>query len=511
MPDAAYRFIIALVIAVASLPAFASEKVYLSLYADCRATGGPVMLQQRRDPVLYPFYGSRQTRRYLACINGNNGWNDTAGGLFDGCRAFPIASYAVGCSGGVVPAPAFYAGFPRDMASNKLGLFGNALAVALRPPTMVVPFNQQDMERALAAATRYSPLLPGYAPIPPEASFTTIPWDDERNLPLIPVIGSVSAPSETIHEIPTWLALIGGSPGQWVLLAAIAAYVGIAALGFYSPPGSRGWFFGLAIAAGVAAHWVAECAETPFYEQRAIQAQAAAITASNAALDAKYAQLRDVVYAGGTLAPLTPDAFERVRALTSPERASAPAATFQDPVPWAIFSLILIGTFLTLYATRFAAGYYYLFRRPKIVDIVSPALRGEPLDMKAATAAMKPDPAEARDPPPAYQSHSDAMHMDDLAKKLRSAPPPPRYGYKEQEARQSAYRAKQSAWSRLRDAIFGRRRQEYEAQHPEPPPIPTEDEQRLREAKHRRDEAQRAYEAELKRNTGTDTGEGRGS
>lgn len=510
MSRVAYRLVAALIIAIFSLPACASEKAYLSLYADCHASGGPVTLQQSREPVLYPFYGSPQTRRYLACINGNNGWNDTAGGLFDGCRAFPIASYAVGCSGGIVPAPAFYAGFARDMASNKLGLFGNSLAVALRPPTMVVPFSQQGMERSLAAATRYSPLLPGYAPIPPEVSFTTIPWDDARNLPLIPVIGPTAGPSGTIHEIPVWLALIGGFPGQWILLAGLAAYVGIAAFGFYSAPGSRGWLIGLAVIAAVAAHWLAECAATPLYEQSAIQAQAAAIDASKAALEAKYAQLRDIVYTGGALAPLTPEVFQKVRALTSAERAAAPAATFQDPVPWAIFYLILIGTFLTIYATRFAAGYYYLFRKPKIVDIVAPALRGERLDMKAATAAMKPNPAEARDPPPAYQSHSDAMHMDDLAQKLRSAPPsPPRYGYKEQEARQNAYRAKQSAWSRLRDAIFGRRRQEYEAEHPEPPPIPTEDELRLKEAKRRRDEAQRAYEEELKRST--ETGEGWGS
>jgi hypothetical protein len=363
---------------------------------------------------------------------------------------------------------------------------------------MVVPLSQQDMERALAAATRYSPLVPGFAPIPREASFTTIQWDDQRNLPLIPVIASTAAPPETIHQIPLWLALIGGFPGQWILLAATAAYVGIAAFGFYSPPSGRGWFFGLAIAAAVAAHWVAECAETPFYEQSALQAQAAAIDASKAALDARYEQLRQIVYTGDTLAPLTPEAFQRVRTLTSAERAPASGAAFQDPVPWAIFYLILIGTFLGLYATRFAAGYYYLFRKPKIVDIVSPAVHGAPLNMKAATEAMRPDAREARDPPPAYQSHSDAMHMDDLAEKLRSAPPP-RHDYREQETRQKAYRAKQDAWSRLRDAIFGRRRQEYEAQHPEPPPIPTEEELRLKEAKRKRDEAHRAYEEELKR------------
>lgn len=499
MSRVAYRLVAALIIAILSLPAYASEKAYLSLYADCRTTGGPVMLQQRRDPVLYPFYGSRQTRRFLACVNGNNGWNDTAGGLFDGCRAFPIASYAVGCFGGVVPAPAFYAGFPRDMASNKLSLFGNSLAVALRPPTMVVPFSQQDMERALAAATRYSPLLPGYAPIPPEASFTTIPWDDERNLPLIPVSGTLSLTPETptVDPAPPWLAFVGNPFIILTSLGALAVFVAISAFGFFGGARRRWILFVLAIIAGRALYNVGAAAAMPGDQELFNGLWRLGVVSEKILLDGDYHDLRSIVYAGENLAPLSPEALQRIRQLTRPHIVAPPVSAGNNPVAWALVYLSVVFGFIAFYSTRFAAGFYYLFRKPKIVDIVSPALRGAPLNMKAATEAMKPDVREARDPPPAYQSQSDAMHMDDLAHKLNSAPPP-RYGYREQEARQNAYRAKQGAWSRLRDAIFRRRVQEEEAQHPEPPPIPTEEELRLKEAKRKRDEAQRAYEEELK-------------
>lgn len=491
------------IIGMSAAPVSAGTKTYLSLWQRCTATGGAASMTAVRPPILYPFSGDQEARQYTTCYQGQRGWGSINGGAANYCNSFNIAAYQIGCYGGTVSGPAFFAGFGQQMRANKLSLSGDTLYIEQSPGIMVVPLQSGAMERAMAAAKRLSPLASGYAPLPPEGSFRTIAWDDARGIPLIPVSGPGELPPAfSLPPAPDWVAALSNPILFYGLVGIIIAYAVVAAFGFVTTPSTPGAGFRLAVLAAIAIGGLVAASSAKDIPANAVAVanrHLAELRAGVREVEQDRNQLRSLVYERGSFAPLTEQSLQQIARLTRPRSFAAPAAPTANAGFWAGVYLAPSGLLLVLFALQFAAGWYYLFVRPPVWGVVRRALRrGKPVDMKAAKAALAPDVNEARNPPPAHQSESDAIRLDTLTEQIENAPisrqrPSP--------DRQSSVLKKIRAATRLIGAL---RRRHVEEDRTTSPLPGTSDAGRhldaqIAAARRRAEQGQRAYEDELRR------------
>ena len=104
--------LVSALVGMSAAPVSAGTKTYLSLWQRCTATAGAASMSAERPPILYPFSGEQEARRYTTCYQGQRGWGSINGGAANYCNSFNLASYQVGCFGGTVSAPAFFVSGP---------------------------------------------------------------------------------------------------------------------------------------------------------------------------------------------------------------------------------------------------------------------------------------------------------------------------------------------------------------------------------------------------------------
>lgn len=417
------------VVAALAGPVAAAGKTYLSLWQRCTATGGAATLTAERPPILYPFSGEQEARRYTVCYEGQRGFGDiNRGGAQNYCSSFSLASYQVGCFGGTVSAAAFYAGFGQQMRSNKLVLSGDTLAVELSPGIMVVPLQPGRMERAMADARRAVLLLSGYAPLPPEGSFRSLAWDEARGIPLIGVTGPGDLPPvSTPPPAPAWVKALSTPLVSWPLCTVVLAFGAIAGFGFHRQgyeAASRMPLVVLTLVALAGVAMAGDAANLPDQAAARFKQQLAGVRGELAAIERDRAELKAIVTGGGaSLVPLTEDALQRINTLVRQRTIQAPPPPTAAPDFWAIAYLLPAMLLLLIYGLRFVVGFHYLFVPHPAGKAVEPALRrGDLISERhgeAFAAALTPDPRDVADPPAAYRSWNFAAKARAYTQRMR--------------------------------------------------------------------------------------------
>lgn len=380
-----------------------------------------------RPPILYPFSGNQEARQYTTCYQGQRGWGSINGGAANYCNSFNIAAYQIGCYGGTVSGPAFFAGFPQQMRANKRSLSGDTLYIEQSPGIMVVPLQQGPMERAIAASKRLSPLAAGYAPLPPEGSFRSIVWDDARGIPLIPVTEPSSLPARySLPPAPGWVVLLARPVVAFLLLGIALVFAGIAAFGYGSGPETTGSRWPLAVVAAAALFGILAAslaAEAPDHAVAAANQQLVNLRSEHAAIERDRAELRSIVSRNAELVPLDEQAQSRIAVLTRLRNLRAPAAPSADPEFQAVAGLASFAVLLLFFTHRLIVGWHYLFVPHPAGKAIEPALRNSDLIRtshgKRFTAAVTPDMREVANPPPAYKSWHFAAKARAYTQRLR--------------------------------------------------------------------------------------------
>lgn len=461
-----FRLVLIFLIIALGFPAQAGKKTYLQLWGRCTATGGAASVASERPPILYPYSGEQESRRYTTCYEGQHGWGAiNRGGAQNYCASFDLASYQVSCFGGSVSGPAFFAGFVQQMRASKLTLRGDTLYVEQSPGIMAVPLQSGAMERAIAAARRLTPLADGYAPLPAEGSFRSLSWDDARGIPLIPVTEPSSLPASfSLPPPPSWVALLSRPIIDFPLLGLAAVFAAIAAFGYGSGAQSTGARWPLAVASAAALIGIlaaSTAADAPTNAVNVANQQLENIRSERAAIERDRAQLRAIVSRNGELVPLDEQAQGRIAALIRPRELRAPSPPAADPVFQAMAGLTPFGVLLLFFTHRFIVGWHVLFVPHPAGKAIEPALRRSDLihekHAEIFVAATRPNPAEMVNPPPAYKSwnfaakaraYTERLREDEELAKAAKARDIARAAQKDAEAKLRAARNKLPWWQR---------------------------------------------------------------
>ena len=111
--------------------------------------------------------------------------------------------------------------------------------------------------------------------------------------------------------------------------------------------------------------------------------------------------------------PFTKDVLEQAKTMLAPH-VIPDTTNLQTAALIPVFaSLAPIVLFFLLFMPWVMAGWYHLFVRPPIEKTLKQALRtGGPIDTKAANKDLAIDPAQLRNPPPAFQSMNDSQILN---------------------------------------------------------------------------------------------------
>ncbi len=227
--------------------------------------------------------------------------------------------------------------------------------------------------------------------------------------PRIPVVGVPPREPTPVRNI-----LADTAPFAQAALALLAlSYAGLAFTGRYHNPSgflnpSRTGFF-VVLFAALAGIYVS--AYNPEAAVRDIYGQAHQAVSDIAADRAKLASL--ITVRNGLVEPFTEEAYQSALRLMRTHYIPDTADLQSKTTVRILATLVPLGLFLLLFSPFAMAGWYHLFIRPPIEKTLKPALRlGGPIDTKTANKDLALNPAQLRNPPPAFQSLSDSRILN---------------------------------------------------------------------------------------------------
>lgn len=409
MRDVSALLFVALILLASGSAAAADQRQFLVAPFVCSASPSVPQITPTQDFYLHEFRGfSQAPHQICALVDQFQILRQGPAPKRRECRSVTIATYTVMCRGGAVSAAKWWAANDRGRVPTRLA--GNTLLVPLKGGGgWSISSGSSDLTglRLGVGAASYVPLPEGYG------FATTFPVR-ALDLPLeVLSRATLDIPIARLAPAPFPVRLLG----QWYPWPQLLLGVFIGAFGLISYIGSRMnngstlQRIALASLALLALYGISQ-SHMPATMPDAIFEAA---TRQQQRLRQKHVELTSILRVGanGMVEPIARSDLPKIDALIQGERR-----VDVDASP-ALMTLIVLGPsflLMLLFAFLFLRGWHYLFVSHPATRVAGPPLRSGSLFPKVELAhALRPDPAQLFDHPPAYKSRD----MTEKAQALR--------------------------------------------------------------------------------------------
>jgi hypothetical protein len=405
---------IALCCAVFSTGAHAEKREFLITPFVCTASSHTPALAPKQEKFLHEIRGFSQTpHRICAYVEQFQILRQGPAPKRQECRSVTIATYTVMCRGGAVSAAQWWAA--NDRSRNPTRLAGRTLLVPMKGGGgwSISPGGSDFSGLRLADGAA------SYVPLPEGFGFSTSFPVRALELPLhalsrpaldAPVERPASAPFlvRLLAEWHPWL--------QWIFGALIAGFSVIAYIGSRMNGGSGLQRIGLLVLGVLAIYGISQSHMPATMPDGVFEAA----TRQAERLRQNQAELTRIVRVGanGMVEPIAQSDLPKIDAIVRGERL---VDTEASP---ALATLVVLGPsllLLFLFALPFLRGWHYLFVSHPATRVAGPPLRSGALFPKVELAhALRPDPAQLFNHPPAYKSRDMAEKAQALRDKIEA-------------------------------------------------------------------------------------------
>ena len=362
----------------------------------CTKTATSAIMQPTSQLTYHQAIGYEPHKSYLMCST-HGEW----GAINPYCAQAWLAPYSLVCKGGIAnPAELTLA-----MASQTdKSLPPISIAAGSSPPIVQVPYKDEGQLKTQQLPAGWGMI------VRPHDTLTTPRNLFARALAAdFAVIGTPPAGPNTIHNYlfdfwPFAQIVLAILTGFYALLAFVGRYAHPTSL--FNPPKP---LFLLVLTTAFIGIYGSAYDPKPYTSRIFAEATAVSnqVNADRAALPSLFTSRDD------NIEPFTKDVLEQAKTMLAPH-VIPDTTNLQTTALIPVFaSLAPLVLFLLLFMPWVMAGWYHLFVRPPIEKTLKQALRsGGPIDTKAANKDLAIDPAQLRNPPPAFQSMNDSQILN---------------------------------------------------------------------------------------------------